>query len=741
MGQRFSTVGLTAFLLVAACGSSGTPPAGCTASSECAAGKYCAAGTCTPKVSAGTPCVAGTGHTADDLCSSGICLGFNCCAALCASGETACAPTACDQTGACVFPGIGASCGPPESCLAGVHTPPSGCGGDGGCVTSMPVSCGSYTCDSAGHACNSSCTVGDNSPCAANNYCAAGACVPQLGPGAVCAADGACRSGFCKTHCCVAACGDDPTSNCKGACDDTGVCSVPTCNPGYGCGGGFNCKTSCNSPADCAPATAGFICSDPAGGACCLPVVPGATVYVDGLLGSKANCCDSPTSACLTVTQAMKLIAASSATGTTLSVSWNGASGVRADWAPAGGETYPVHLGLGVTLKAPGIFFAPPPAGFGQQIDVFDVYSYGGSDTARVTIEGDPAVDYVFIGFDSLQTNLLSTGSAVNAGVGSAVPLTLTKVWMNGQAEALNLGPGANVRLGPDPVIIGSGASTPNPFPGVSSGGSGITCQGSAAARATLQDDPAGTQVLQIDSQAEFHFGGGAMVLSDNCDVSLTQGPTFGPPPPCAASKLDGEGILLNGSSTLSLGHAAIQCLYNHGIDLGEAFSGGGSPSLALDSTLIQFTGQAGLKVAGGSVGPVKNSTVYHCRFGATLAFGATGSIDLSGGGNVVTCSTSTESGAFGQPTVPGINIWNQSADLGINAANLLWEVAPPALWSCSDDPSTNAVTTCTCVSGTCSGTDVVPPDQADAVSYSSSTAAPPIDQADAGAQTTFTCN
>jgi hypothetical protein len=106
-----------------------------------------------------------------------------------------------------------------------------------------------------------------------------------------------------------------------------------------------------------------------------------------------------------------------------------------------------------------------------------------------------------------------------------------------------------------------------------------------------------------------------------------------------------------------------------------------------------------------------------------------------------VICNTNTEPGAFGQPTVPGINIWNATPDLGINAANLLWETAPPGTWSCSDDPASNQVTTCTCVSGTCTGTDVTPPDQADAVFYTASTATPPIDQADAGAQATFTCN
>jgi hypothetical protein len=629
-----------------------------------------------------------------------------------------------------------------EQCVAGEHTPPSGCGGDGTCVLSVPASCGVYNCDSVGKSCFTKCTVGDDSPCTNGNFCKAGACSPQQGPGLPCLAPDACISGICQTNCCTAACGVDPTLNCQGTCDNTGACSHPTCAPGYGCSGTPVCNTSCAADTDCAPGS-GYTCSNPVNGSCCLPPVAGATIYVDGKLGADTNCCDSASSPCMTLTHAMKLVFSAGVSGVTLSVAWNATPTTQADWNPATPETYPVHLGMGVTLKAPGIFFTPP-AGTTPAVDVFDVFAYNAADTGRVTIEGDPAVDYVYLGIDATQSNLTTTAVAVNAGIGTAVPITLTNVWMNAQSESLNLGAGANVTLGPDPVIVGSGANTGKPLTAVTAPKTGILCQGSATSRATLQDDPNGTAILQMDSQGQMDITNGQLngVLKevDNCDVVLTQQPVFGSPSPCPSPKVDGEGILVDGSSTLSLTGAAIQCFFVHGIDVGDNPSQVGTESVQLDSTVIQFTGKTALKVNAGTIGPVTNSSVYHCRFGVIVQ--GFGSADLSGGGNILACNTNQEPGGYGPAGAVGVDAWNQSAAGSLNAANVNWAENPPGLWSCTDPANGTSANNCTCVQGTCSGTNIPVPDSSDAVYVKANTATPPLDVSNPGLQNLYPpCN
>jgi len=715
----------------------------CRATAECDTGNYCSSGVCIAKLTPGANCNGTSTSAPGEACGSNVCIGNHCCTAACSTTDPICHANACDTTGACLYPDTTTTCGPLETCTAGQHTPPSGCGGDGTCVLSVPASCGVYNCDSVGKSCYTSCTVGDDSPCTTGNFCKAGACAPQQAPGAPCLAPDACISGICQTNCCTAACDVDATTNCQGSCDNAGACGHPTCAPGYGCSGSATCNTSCTVDADCAPGS-GYTCSSPISGFCCLPPVAGGTIFVDGALGSDTNCCDSATTACLTITHAMSKIFLAGATGVTMNVSWNGQPTVRSDWAPATAESYPIHLGMGVTLNAPGVFFTPPA---GAPVDVFDVFAFNANDTGTVTIAGDPTVDYAFIGIDSTQSNLQSTAIAVNSGIGTAVPLVLSYVWMNGQSEALNLGAGAKVTLGSNDVIIGGGLSTPNPLP-VSSPGNEILCQGSTTSRATLQDDPRGVSILQIDSQDTNHITGSLAELyaADNCDVTLTQSPIMGPPPPCNNPKLDGEGVLLSGTSTATLTGATFQCLFNHGIDLGETplF---GSPTLTLDSSLIQHTGQTGLKVNGGSVGPVTNTSVYHCRFG--VAIQGTGALDLSAGGNIVACNTNAELGAFEQAPgrVTGIDVWNSSSlnNLSLNASNVLWDDNPPVIWSCSDIFGDGAFTLagkdCTCVSGGCSGTGVPLPDGTDAAYYSGNTNAVPIDTSNPGLQNKFVCN
>ncbi len=730
----------------------------------CASGKSCVSQKCTESCS--------TGYNA---CSNSYCADLtsdadNCgkCGTTCASSFTA--PACCSSKCTSLATGDPNNCGTcgtvcgggnPGCCAAGCvdeATDKDNCGGCGTvCNGIEPACCSSGCVDESDDknncgSCGNACKTG-TSPTCCYTAAAGGACADVWTDTNNCGTCGnVCSTGICVGNCCNAACGSDTTTNCQGACDVNGACTHPGCNTGFGCNGGVSCKTTCTSNNDCA---SNYTCWNTSNGSCCAALANGANMYVDGKLGANTNCCDSASTPCLTITYAMKQIAAAGATGVTINAAWNADPSVRADWAPATAETYPIHLGYGVTVKAPGIFFTPAaPVNGAAAVDAFDVYAYKGGDTGAVTIEGT-STDYMFIGFDSKQKNLTGTAVAVNSAPANdtAVPLTLNKVWLNGQTEALNLGAGATVSLGPSKVIVGSGANTASPLTAVSSPGSGINCKGAAGSLATLLDvDAGGSSVLDVDQMDTGHLAGTYTVsdiyLYDYCNITLSQSPVIGLPPPCptnaAGTKVDGEGILDLGGSTLSLTGATVQCMYNHGIDLGETVAGAtfsGTPTVKLDKTLIQYTGQTGLKVVTGSVGPVTNSTLYHCRFGAVID--GTGAMDLSGGGNIMACCTNQEPGAFGAANAAGINVWNDSTNNGsIDASNVAWDNKPPDYWTCTDGAGATTSNSCTCASGSCNpnSINVALPDNSDAVTMNN-TNATPIDTSNPSLQTTYTCS
>jgi len=297
------------------------------------------------------------------------------------------------------------------------------------------------------------------------------------------------------------------------------------------------------------------------------------------------------------------------------------------------------------------------------------------------------------------------------------------------------------VTLGPLPVIIGSGASTTAPLSGVTSPGTGIYCQGTATSPASLSDVSGGSgTVLEIDSQDTGHATKGTLHSDDFCTITLSQKSIFGLPPPCPSPKVDGEGLLIQGSSTVSLTGATIECNYNHGFDIGEtptAFTG--SPTVTLAKSLIQYTGQTGLKVNDGTVSAT-NTSMYHCRFGTVL--GGTGSLDLSGGGNVAACNTDKEPGSYNTNggTANGINVWNDSAAASIDASNMGWDTNPPDYWTCTDAANGSTASACTCVSGPCVGMNIAPTDGAAAVT-ASNTSATPIVLTNPSLQSKYICN
>ncbi len=278
----------------------------CTIDANCAAGAYCAGGTCTAKKANGGAC------TAANQCNSGFCTDGVCCESACSGSCEACSAA---KKGS----GADGTCGPiasgadPESecpaasCTGGMASPKQTCNGIGACTTTPAVSCGAFPC--SGAACATTCTT--DASCAAGAYCDAGTCTVKEADGGACTAANQCASGFCVDGvCCDGACtgtcmacsaatkgsgtdgtcgpivsGTDPENECPAAsctaggatpketCDGAGACtaSTPTACAPYVCAG-TECATTCASDTDC---VAPNVCT---ADACVPPVEPDAGV-------------------------------------------------------------------------------------------------------------------------------------------------------------------------------------------------------------------------------------------------------------------------------------------------------------------------------------------------------------------------------------------------------------------------------------------------------------------------------
>ncbi|AKT37389.1 hypothetical protein [Chondromyces crocatus] len=168
----------------------------------------------------------------------------------------------CNGDGACRLFQAGTSCGATAGCDSGEQTFPDQCDGDGQCVIGGTLLCGSYTCDSTGMSCLTTCTAIED--CAAGNYCnSSNECATQRPQGQPCTGgiEGECTTGYCVDgYCCNSACDGEcrACSNTKKGSGPNGTCgNVLTntdpdteCN-GYTCSGGA-CRTTCSGSAQCA---------------------------------------------------------------------------------------------------------------------------------------------------------------------------------------------------------------------------------------------------------------------------------------------------------------------------------------------------------------------------------------------------------------------------------------------------------------------------------------------------------
>ncbi len=622
-----------------------------------------------------------------------------------------------------MFP-TGNSCGAAATC-AGRELSNHTCDGTATCHAVKAPCPNNLVCNATGTACLTSCTVSAN--CANGYYCSAGTCLAQQAQGP-CSGDDACATGICGAdgtgYCCAASCAtadatcgatdcDDAgtcvypsastacgTSGCNGAiissqaaCGGEGSCVVPVvadCSP-YACSG-TSCLSSCTDNTACAP---GNLC-DTTSSTCCSGPGDNGTLNVDSVLGDDSvTCCGTGSNTpCQTLTHAMALIGLAKATGVTINATVGGSTENYLAWQPPG-EVYPIVLGWGVELRAPGIYFDDNQnLGELNEGEIFDVANLGTSATDSASIAGlgppgfsqlDPLV---YIGASTYDYGLAETDDDQAIRIEANATLYLANVLVTGNATAITVAPGGALRLGEDQL----GTLTGTVYigdPATYYGGNGITCQTDSVSLGCVVKDAAlvgqssvaiqGRRLSDIDAE-------------DFADISLTSSPIIGVAPVALGfssgyggptgcwQKIDnfngGAAILAHGAVNLTFENGTIQCMAGPAFDLQA--SSNGSPSIIIDNTVIQNT-QIGIYAAAGNA-VVSNSSLQFNYRGVQQDTDGTnnGTIDLGGGGvggNAVICSKASESSVFGN-TAPGVDVYNTSSAL-LAANNVAWDTTP----------------------------------------------------------------
>jgi hypothetical protein len=733
----------------------------CNAASDCAFGSYCDTSThqCVAQLANG-PC------TSNTQCLTGIC-GIhgtgNCCLATCDTSDATCGATDCDPvTATCVFPTTTTPCGQGgSSCVdSGIVT--NGCNGMGACAPFSTPCDNHYACNAAGTACLTTCGV--ITDCASGFYCNTGACLAQRATGP-CSSDEVCISGLCGISgtghfCCTTACSTtDPicgatdcnatgacaypskTTSCGDAgsctngtqtaptvCDGMGSCPPPAvsdCTP-YVCGASA-CLTTCTTNSDC---VSGDFC-DTGKSACCSGLASNGTILVDGKTGVDGNaCCGLGSNAsCQTITRAMNMINDAQAQNVTISAKVNGGGG---DWAPAT-EVYPINLGWGAEVNAPGVYFLDPDAGVDggpNESAIFDVTATPfPNDTLHYASIVGSAKSAVGVGMDS--TNAFQTADTSAIAVEKNQTLFIANATVNGSlnnltnADAILVQAGATLTLGQDQgaVVTGTVQIGNSLAAAATDGFQGIVCGTDAVSRGcTINDAPLSGHSVVIQGQ-ELR----SIDAEDFANINLTSSPVIGVPPSATGfgncpSKPDGlqgpnpaGAVLANGAVTLTLKNAVLQCITGTAVVLQASTNG--NPVLTADKTTIQNTDIA-LYVQAGTA-TVTNSALQFNYIGAVQVSDGIndGIIDLSGGGNAVICSSVNEfSGGAANGPYEGIDVFN-GTDAGLAADNVAWDTSSPDYFSCSDPTPT---ATCSCKATSCSAT--APFDDEDAVQSSATT-------------------
>ncbi len=600
----------------------------------------------------------------------------------------------------------------------------SACSASGTCVAATPAPCaGNLGCNAAGDACLTTCTA--LADCVSGFYCSAGSCVAQEATGA-CSTNDACTSGICGVsgvgHCCTGTtpcstadpqCGAldcDAAGACvyagastscgpaspictvandwfgPGACDGMGNCAGTTaaCTPYLCVADPTGCPTTCTQSTNCI--TSAFC--DSMTQACCANIPAGATLSVDSVTGSDATCCGySGNGPCETLTRAMALIAISQAQNVTVTATINGDGG---DWAPDSGEVYPIVLGWGVEISAPGVFFLDGDGGTNAML--FDVQKATGDSLGYASMVG-LAASPINVGINAANTVVTFDSEAIAVEQGATLYLANAAINagsnFDGNSSTIQVGAGGTLWLGQDQsatntgtVYIGNDLGNPATY-----GNMGINCLSDGMGSGGTINDA----TLAGQSSVVIQGTGIDLYLNDSCTASLTSAPKFGFAD-CLAGTFSGVcGGIVDGNAKLTFSNGTVQCMGFCG--LGTSSNTPGNPTIVIDNSLIEDTFQ-GVSASAGKV-TVTNSTMTGNWYGAAQY---AGTLDLSGGGNTVICSSNR---LFGGPAVygPGIDVYN-SATTNLAADNVTWDTPGPDYFSCDD-----IFESCTCNIATCTDT------------------------------------
>ena len=180
-------------------------------------------------------------------------------------------------------------------------------------------------------------------------------------------------------------------------------------------------------------------------------LVSGGGLRVDSATGNDATpCCGIGSNGpCQTLSHAMRLIDNAQAQGVVMTAGVNGGGG---DWAPAAGEPFPVVLGWGVELSAPGVFFTD----ISTVSAIFELGFYSANDTVghaqhrRHDLPADRCRD------ESSQQPP-DDGPCRHVEVGANQDPLHRRTVVNGnattQTSAITVDPGGSLLLGQDPVL------------------------------------------------------------------------------------------------------------------------------------------------------------------------------------------------------------------------------------------------------------------------------------------------
>ncbi len=385
----------------------------------------------------------------------------------------------------------------------------------------------------------------------------------------------------------------------------------------------------------------------------------------------------------------MALIDSAQATDVTINATVDGGGG---DWAPSG-EVYPVVLGWGVELSAPGVYFLDPVGG---NSSIFDVTPNSTLDTRGYASVVGTAMAPVGVGMNVSGTQQMDDTQAILVEDGGT--LYLANAIVNGSAS--NSGQGLNVLsgtlvLGQDRsgtvmggVRIGMSASSD---PDVSTRGYvGLQCKGVSGASGVVEDVALGGQsAVTIEGQVV------DVIAGDYCNLSLSANPKFGFQSATAAGcpvTADLFGVGVAGRANVALANATISCFLSDAVDATPSGPNSAPPLVTIDSSIIQSSA-VGIYAYDGTV-LVTNSTIVNNGYGVWQhTNGITnGSIDLSGGGNAVICN---EAGQLVGSGI-GVDVYNTSTAV-LNASNVAWDTAGPDYFDCD-----STLTDCTCNLSSC---------------------------------------